>query len=103
MLKVWHNNRTFSKDRDKPALFPDHFTLVAEVAHDELGAAYHFTNSFDKAWWENPEVHKTVEGPTRSTSVGDVIETPDGALHLVAAMGFSAVVDGIVDWRDAYA
>jgi hypothetical protein len=98
MIKVWHNERTFSADRDKPALFPDHFTAVAEVETESVDDAYERTNSIHCGWWENERV-TPLRGPTRSTSVGDVMELPDGSLLVVNGMGFAPVLDGIVDGR----
>lgn len=37
---------------------------------------FRLTNSIDTAWYENPEVRALV-GPTRSTSVGDVVVLSD--------------------------
>jgi len=101
-ITVWHNERTFGPDRDKPALFPDHFTAVATVETANPGDAYERTNSIDRGWWENERVTPLI-GPARSTSVGDVMELPDGSLPLVRGIGFGPVLDGIVDPRDAYA
>jgi hypothetical protein len=101
MIRVWHNDRTFSADRDKPALFPDHFTAVAEVETAEPGDAYERTNSIHNGWWENERV-TALKGPARSTSVGDVMELPDGSLLLVRGIGFAPVLDGIVDGRDTW-
>jgi hypothetical protein len=106
MIKVWHNLRTFSPDRDKAALFPEHFSLVATVATGEPGEAYELTNSIHRGWWENAGVTVTPPvtalGGARSTSVGDVMELADGRLLLVKGIGFGEVVDRMVDWRDAY-
>lgn len=106
IIKVWHNLRTFSPDRDKPALWPHHFSHVADVISDEPEAAFELTNTIHRPWWENDDVTWTPEvaakGGARSTSVGDVLELPDGNLLLVKATGFGEMADKVVDWRDAY-
>lgn len=102
-INVWHNTRTFSPDRDKPALFPDHFTLVASVETSEPGEAYELTNSITNDWKLNDGVTPMAWVPMRSTSVGDVMELADGRLLLVKGMGFGEMADKVVDWRDAYA
>lgn len=102
MIKVWHNDRTFSADRDKPAVWPEHFTHVADVATGEPGEAYELTNSITNDWKLNHGVTPLAWVPVRSTSVGDVMELADGTLLLVKGIGFGEVVDRMVDWRDAY-
>jgi hypothetical protein len=106
MIRVWHNDRTFSVDRDKPALFPEHFTHVADVATREPGEAFELTNTIHGPWWDNDGLTVTppvsARGGARSTSVGDVMELPDGRLLLVKGIGFAPVVDNIVDWRDTH-
>jgi hypothetical protein len=103
-MKVWHNLRTFSPERDLPAIFPEHFSLVADVATDHPGEAYELTNTIYGPWWDNERVTTTAVSRhgARSTSVGDVIEREDGTLLLVKMVGFGEVVDKIVEWRDTF-
>jgi len=53
-----------------------HYRVVAILQTASLEEAFRLTNSIDAAWYENPEVRALV-GPTRSTSVGDVVVLSD--------------------------
>lgn len=86
--KVYHNVHAFNGNHSQA---PE-FVLVAEVETDHMETAYFFTNSIDFHWSEHPEV--TTHGEkTRSTSVGDRIESPDGTVWAVAPAGFKEVVE----------
>lgn len=54
-----------------------------------------FTNTAGRCWWENDHVTPTdaAKNGCRSTSVGDVIVTPDGVHYIVAPCGFEKVPD----------
>ena len=53
----------------------DHYRVVAFVATGDLEEAFRLTNSVDAPWYEG-EVRSLV-GPARSTSVGDVVVLTD--------------------------
>lgn len=62
----------------------------------QLELAFQYTNTIENPWWRN-ECVGPVEGsklfPTRSTSVGDIVRTPDGAHYLVKGSGFEKLAD----------
>lgn len=74
MIQVWHTTlANFSAGIvGEPVPFPGGYVHVADVFTNELGEAFEATNTIDRAWWENDNV-KALVGPTRSTSVGDVL------------------------------
>ncbi len=106
MLRVWHNDTTFSDRRNDPAVFPADFTAVAEVNTVWPHDAFELTNTIHFPWWHNTGVKLLTLPPSRSTSVGDIIEDMDGgALLLVKGFGFGKL-DGpnpVITWRDHYA
>ncbi len=70
------------------------YTLVAEVATDSADMAFRATNSLDTGWWRwnangSPvKVQALFPGTDcRSTSVGDVVATPEG-YYVCARMGW---------------
>ena len=65
--------------------------LAAIVDTDEPRIAYYFTQHLGMDWFEHPNVTAVVR--SRSTSVGDVLETEDGRLLLVAPFGFTEFTD----------
>jgi hypothetical protein len=65
--------------------------LAAIVDTDEPRIAYYFTQHLGMDWFEHPNVTAVVH--SRSTSVGDVLETEDGRLLLVAPFGFTELED----------
>lgn len=66
---------------------PDAYALVAEVDTFNVGQAFALTNNIEQDWTLNQGVRAFVES-CRSTSVGDVIITPDDQAHLVLGRGF---------------
>ena len=56
---------------------------VATVDTDDLDEAFRLTN----LWDDEDRVEK--KAPMHSTSVGDVLKTPDGTYHLVDNVGFT--------------
>jgi hypothetical protein len=79
MIKVYHAiNPSFGVGPHPQ--WPKEYILVAEVQgygrYQDLDltkdTAFHLTNTIDNPWWENVGV-KSLVGPARSTSVGDVI------------------------------
>lgn len=65
--------------------------LAAIVATDEPEIAYRFTQHLGMDWFEHPNVTTVVH--SRSTSVGDVLETENGRLLQVAPFGFTEIAD----------
>lgn len=65
--------------------------LAAIVDTDEPRIAYYFTQHLGIEWHAHPNVTTVVH--SRSTSVGDVLETEDGRLLLVAPFGFTELED----------
>jgi hypothetical protein len=61
--------------------------LAATVETEEPEVAYYFTQHLGMDWFEHPNVITVVH--SRSTSVGDVLETEDMRLLLVAPFGFT--------------
>lgn len=92
MFKVWHAP---SPGFHAPASFPADFRLVAEVVTPDIEAVFQLTNHIHAAWWDNPEATKLVEGPVRSTSVGDVIEDA-GVFWLVKPAGLDRLDPGAI-------
>ncbi|URC15302.1 hypothetical protein GD1_178 [Paraglaciecola Antarctic GD virus 1] len=77
------------------AFFDKHseeYETVAMVEAADLNEAFERTNTIQSVWWENDKVTKLFDGEgCRSTSVGDVVITPDNKVFLVAASGFIQV------------
>lgn len=65
-------------------------TLVAEVDTCNLDKAFALTNNTDQDWTLNRGVRAFVD-PCRSTSVGDVIVTPDDEAYIVLSRGFRSL------------
>lgn len=66
---------------------PDAYVLVAEVDTHSLTQAFALTNHTDEDWPLNEGV-RPIGDAFRSTSVGDVIVTPDNLAYLVLPIGF---------------
>ena len=63
-------------------VWPDAYVRVATVATDDIDCAYQFTNTIDKYWWDNAGVTSHFPGKgCRSTSVGDILVTPNGTFR----------------------
>ena len=65
--------------------------LAAIVDTDEPEFSYAITQHVDSDWYADPSVTTVVR--SRSTSVGDILETEDGRLLLVASFGFTELPD----------
>lgn len=90
MIKVYHSTNVLSMAVSDAAKWPEQYRLVAEVDADELGVAFERTNTIDRAWWENEGV-RTLVGPARSTSVGDVAVLADGTAWRCEMCGWSQI------------
>ena len=87
MSKVYHITVEMFGSRD--GVFPDDYTLVAEVPTDELEDVYRLTNSVESSWTINKELE--VFGHShRSTSVGDIVENDNG-VFMVDIVGFKQI------------
>lgn len=73
--------------------FPVGFTKVAKVKCTDPEEAFALTNHIRHPWQANPQVTALV-GEARSTSVGDVILTPDGCYLYVCAVGLQELRRG---------
>lgn len=71
MIRVYHDKNPSFGFEVPP--WPDGFEFVAEVDGDSIDHAFQQTNHIDRAWYDNNDVRKIVEGTVRSTSVGDVL------------------------------
>jgi hypothetical protein len=87
-IHVYHNPHFLDISRQPGPEVPDlaSLYLAAIVATDDSEQAYHLTQHVDADWYGHPAVTAVVR--SRSTSVGDVLETADGRLLLVASFGF---------------
>jgi hypothetical protein len=98
MVKVYHNpkflNIAVALKMDSSVLVEDlkaDMVHVADVFTDDLDEAFEWTNNIDTPWTKlgtlQGNLKAYVNGPCRSTSVGDVMEK-DGDLYLVLPAGF---------------
>lgn len=90
MSKVYHDKRFPAIGRDTRS-FPEDFVEVAELATEDLGEIFQLTNHIDQDWSLNEGVRKIVDGPVRSTSVGDVVALSSGAVLLCRTLGWKEV------------
>ena len=80
-IEVFHAIKPTFGCGDEP-VWPDAYTRVATVDTDDIDCAYEFTNTIDKCWWENAGVTPHFSGKgCRSTSVGDILLTREGAFR----------------------
>ena len=74
--------------------FPQNYNLIASVEGRHMDDVFARTQNVDFAWTGRTDVQTRILPPYaeggRSTSVGDVIETPEGELSVVMPFGFSA-------------
>jgi hypothetical protein len=92
-IYVYHNPDFLEFYRGAGEGTPDlhRLYLAAIVETDEPEAAYRFMQHLGMDWYDHPNVITVVH--SRSTSVGDVLETEDGRLLLVAPFGFTELPD----------
>jgi hypothetical protein len=88
-IHVYHNPYFLDISRQPAPEDPDlaSLYLAAIVATDDPEQAYRLTQHVHADWYGHPAVTTVVR--SRSTSVGDVLETVDGRLLLVASFGFT--------------
>lgn len=92
-IYVYHNPDFLEFYRGAGPETPDlrRLYLAAIVDTDEPHIAYYFTQHLGMDWFEHPNATTVVR--SRSTSVGDVLETEAGRLFLVAPFGFTELED----------
>jgi hypothetical protein len=88
---VYHLSHPLPNYLKPPDVWPDNYQLVAAVNTNELETAFLLTNHIDQAWQENDGVF-TFVGSCRSTSVNDVVVTPDGKAHVCLEQGWKELV-----------
>ena len=90
IYKVYHARKPTYGRRPHPH-WPKGYELVAEVEatglHEVFCLTQHLYNCF---WPDNPGVSFSCR-PVRSTSVGDVVVTPDGRAYRCAPVGWHAL------------
>lgn len=98
MIRVYHHS--WNSDWSFGVVggrFPKDYSLVAQVATENLEEVFQLTNHIDSDWTLNKGV-RAISGSHRSSSVGDIFVTEKGEAHLVASMGFVKVgtyIDGV--------
>lgn len=91
-FKLYHNPRflAYARDRDD-----DHLVIPAQPVavfdlpageRQSLETVFRLTQHLDRAWFARPVPQMTV--CLRSTSVGDVVESPGGGRFVVETAGF---------------
>ena len=68
--------------------FPSEYEKVAAVSSENLGDTFRISNHIDASWTKNPEVIELFTKTPRSTSVGDVVEDPEGNFHYCDSVGW---------------
>jgi hypothetical protein len=102
MITVFHNRNfmqyavdNLSADDATRVLKHAVIEAVACVDTDSLEEAYRLTNNFDRPWTENDKV-KAYGSKRRSTSIGDVFESPVGVYYVVEVFGYRKLSDAEV-------
>jgi hypothetical protein len=90
-FKVYHSKHHDFQVVDIAAFNEENYVLVAEVDAEHEDDAYKLTNTIHGPWVLNEEVRPTMPGRLRSTSVGDVIVSPDGTRLLVLPVGWRVI------------
>lgn len=95
-IYVYHNADFLEFYREESAETPDlrRLYLAAIVDTEEPEIAYRFTQHLGMECFEHPNVTTVVH--SRSTSVGDVLETEDGRLLQVVPFGFREIGDRVL-------
>ena len=84
--------QTITEPLDPSTLgWPARYRHVADLQVPNLEAAYARSQHLEQAWWLNPGVVLFEE--SRSTSVGDVLVDPAGAIWAVAPLGFVRIAE----------
>ena len=89
MIQVYHALVMDAMYKETAGIWPEEYAKVAEVDTDQLEVAFELTNTIHRPWWTNPGVRAVK--PTRSTSVGDVLVTPDGKAHRCMPSGWKTL------------
>lgn len=75
---------------DKQPFNDKHFSKVAIVEAVDLDEVFELTNHIDKPWWVNKGIIWYQTG-SRSTSVGDVVVTPQGTRFMCSLVGWEQI------------
>ena len=70
--------------------WPTRYGHVADVEAGSPEEAYRLTNTVRRTWWTREKVTPVADTPIRSTSVGDVVVTPEGP-KLCVSIGWQEV------------
>lgn len=89
-IYVYHNIR-FLDYPHSPTIHASDLYLTAVIQTDAPQQAYDLTQHLERPWQENAGVRLFI--PSRSTSVGDVLQLENGRLLLVAPIGFEPLPD----------
>lgn len=99
MMKVYHVRGVLVRiahSEPERLKYPQDYTLMAEVPYDNnenvefnLENAYRLTNSINESWYTNTDL--VVHEKGRSTSVGDIVVTPDGDVWKLTHNGYKFV------------
>jgi hypothetical protein len=73
------------------------YLLVAEVDAVDIEEVYEKTNTINKHWRTNNGVIATTKIAGRSTSVGDIVQSEEGAIWLCMSMGWHLLSHGVTD------
>jgi len=104
MIEVYHRkNPNFmlygeaAYDEHRLAWLTDGYEKVATIesvpeGNDPAEYAFYITNSIEKPWVDNEGV-TPIGRSHRSTSVGDVVKTPDGILLICTPAGFKPLLN----------
>lgn len=101
MYKLYHaiwnpkDKDLFSKMLTGHFTWPQEYEFVALVpSASSLEEVWQYTNSIYMPWYKGAGVQPVSDDKSyRSTSVGDVIESPDGSLHRVVGLGFEDIIN----------
>lgn len=97
--RYYNANLGFNRERQTEAvvdLFNEgYYLLVAKVDTNSLEHAWERTNHIDGSWQKNDDV-QAMTAQARSSKVGDVMKDENGKYHIVASVGFTPILDGLI-------
>ncbi len=91
IVRLYHAMTTETRWECNPETWterPHDYKAIADVEVEDYNEVFGLTNHIEHDWTTNRGVSMLVEGPQRSTSVGDVYEMEDGSALMVAGAGF---------------
>lgn len=92
---VYHDKEPRFGIGSESRVWPDDFDLVAVVDVNDPDAAFGLTNHTDDAGWTRNRGVRVLMDGVRSTSVGDIVVTPDGKVYLCQNIGWAVIGDGL--------